>query len=169
MPPAPKTLEDLLIWLICAVVLGLSAAVVNLFRKVSARGGECEKALAELRNDFNKVKDSQLNDTREIVREAIKANQRGEERERLLSRICTDVMSTMADHRDVVYRAMKMLKRYDPDATPPPEQHPLPDYRGQVALAPTEKEKPVAKKRPEIRDDDTSALFKVNPPHRDHG
>lgn len=150
MTDTPKTLEDLLIWLVCAVTAGLAVAVVSLAKYIVVQLAKKDAEHNKLRNDFDKFRDSQLTETRDMVREATKAALKGEERERLLSKMVAEVMAVMAEQKDVIYRAVKLLRRYDPNATPPPEIVHRPDFE--------HKKEPKRDKR--ITDDDTSAIFR---------
>ena len=151
MDATPKTLEELMIWVVCSALIAMCAAMGMMYRRQISRERGCERTLEKMQLELNKLRDLQLSETREMVRDSTKAALKGEERERLLSKMVAEVMAVMSEQRDVIYRAVRLLRRYDPDVTPPPEAVEAPDFE--------HKKEPIKNKK-QPTDDDTSAIFR---------
>lgn len=142
MSSDPKNMEELVIWLVVATTIGLSVSVIALTKYIVAQLAEKGAEHARLRADFDRFRDSQLSETRDLVREATRAAVKGEERERLLSKMVAEVLSVMSEQRGVIHRAMRLLRRYEPTSDT------------------SEFERKSETKKP-LSDDDTSAIFRT--------
>jgi len=136
----PKTTEELLVY--AAII-----AVIALWRAFAKEKDRCEK-----NNSDMKLEMAALHSTLHTT--AAEASRRGEERERLLSVMVQQTTQAMKDQREVTIRAVRLLRRYDPDPdvsfAPRPDDH-------EIVLPPREAP---------ARDDETSALFRDPPVRR---
>lgn len=126
----PKSMEELLVY---AVLL----AVAALYRNQLKGKDKCEKRVEKLEEHVNRMNLAMVDDAKLVAKQ-------GEERERLLAKLVAEVSQILVEQKDIIYRSIKILRRFDPDETPPPASK---------ATAPTE-----ALERK--HDDETSAIFK---------
>jgi len=127
----PKSLEEVLVY---AALLAIAA----LYRNQLKGKDKCEKRVEKLEEHVNRMNLAMVNDAKLVTKQ-------GEERERLLAKLVTEVSQILVEQKDIIYRSIKILRRFDPDETPPPASK---------ATAPTE-----ALERK--HDDETSAIFKT--------
>jgi hypothetical protein len=113
-------------------------AIAALYRNQLKGKDKCEKRVEKLEEHVNRMNLAMVDDAKLVTKQ-------GEERERLLAKLVTEVSQILVEQKDIIYRSIKILRRFDPDETPPPASK---------ATAPTE-----ALERK--HDDETSAIFKT--------